>query len=47
MAQSVKWPVLDFSSGHDLRVLRLSPMLAVHSVESLLETLSLLPLLPP
>ena len=25
MAQSVKCPTLDFVSGHDLRVLRLSP----------------------
>ena len=27
MAQSVEWPALDFDSGHDLRVLRLSPEL--------------------
>ena len=24
-AQSVEWPTLDFSSGHDLKVARLSP----------------------
>ena len=28
MAQSVRHPALDFGSGHDLRVMRSSPMLA-------------------
>ena len=36
MAQSVKCPVLGFSSGHDLKVVRLSPALGSHSVQSLL-----------
>ena len=27
MAQSVKTPILDFGSGHDLMVVRVSPML--------------------
>ena len=27
MAQPVEWPALDFSSGHDLRVLESSPTL--------------------
>ena len=35
VAQWVKLPTLDFSSGHDLRVVRLSPMLgSVLSAES-------------
>ena len=41
MAQSVERPTLDFSSGHDLRVVALSPRRASCSAGSLLETLSL------
>ena len=45
VAQSVKSPALDFSSSHDLRILRLSP--AAGSQWSLLKILSLsLPLTP-
>ena len=33
MAQSVKYPTLDFSSGHDLRVLGLSPTLGSALIE--------------
>ena len=48
MAQSVKHPTLDFGSGHDLRVLRLSPAQAPHSAVSLVEdSLSFSPSAPP
>ena len=43
VAQMVKHPTLDFSSGHDLRVLRLSSMTALCSARSLLKILSLCP----
>ena len=32
VAQSVKRPTLDFCSGHDLRVMRLSPLLKILSL---------------
>ena len=50
VAQSVKPLTLDFSSGHDLRVLGLSLTLAPRSMRSLLEvslSLSLLLPIPP
>ena len=47
MAQSVQCSTLDFGSGHDLRVVRLSPTSAVHWVWSLLEILSTFPSAPP
>ena len=47
MAQSVKYPTLDFGSGHDLRVVRLSPKLgSVLGVEPALASL-FLSALPP
>ena len=42
MDPSLKCPTLDFSSGHDLTVVRLSPMLGSHWVWSLLKILALL-----
>ena len=46
MAQLVEGPILGFASGHDLRVMRLSPimgsMLSVESASPLLLPLSLL-----
>ena len=47
VAQSIKHPTLDFSSGHDLTVVRLSPTLSsTLSMESAWDSLSLfLPLL--
>ena len=45
MTQSVKWPTLDFSTGHDLRVLGLSPTSgSTVSRESAGDSLSPLPL---
>ena len=41
MEQLFKCPILGFGSGRDLRVMRLRPALASHSVRSLLEFLSL------
>ena len=38
--QSVQHPTLDCGSGHDLRVVRLSPKSALCSVQSLLQILS-------
>ena len=43
MAQLVKHLTLDFSSGHDLSVVKLSLHQALHSAQSLLEILSLSP----
>ena len=46
VAYSVKYPTLDFGSGHDLRVVRSSPMLgAMISRESVGDSLS--PFAPP
>ena len=39
VAQAVKQPTLDFSSGYDLRVVRLSPR-ALHWIWNLLKVLS-------
>jgi len=44
VAQSVKQPTLDFSSGNDLKVVRLSPMLGSWNLLRILSLL--LPLLP-
>ena len=40
VAQSVKHPTVGFHSGHDLRIMGLSPALGLHSAQSLLEILS-------
>ena len=47
MDQSVEHPTLDFSSGHDLRVLKSNPDLAPHSAGSLLQILSSSAFTPP
>ena len=48
MAQSVKWPTLDFGSGHDVRLGDQAPHWALHSVGNLLEdSLSHSPFAPP
>ena len=48
MAQSVKHLTLGFSSGHDLRVMRLSPVSSsVLGMESAWDSLSLPPSAPP
>ena len=47
MAQSVKWPTLDFSSDHGLRVVGSNPTLgSVLSMEPAWDSLSLSPALP-
>ena len=47
VAQSVEHPTIDFGSGHDLSILRSSPVLVPASVGSLLDILSLHLPLPP
>ena len=47
MAQSFEHPTLDFGSGHDLRVVRSSPVSgSVYSAESAQDSLPLLPFSP-
>ena len=46
VAQSVKHPALDFCSGHDLRVMRLSPMsVSMLDVDAAYDFLSPAPLI--